>query len=470
MSKASPCRTLPALSFALSAGLACFALAAFAPQLLNDGDTYWHIRAGEWMLAHHEVLRWDIFSYTLAHAPWHTQEWLAEIFMALAWIAGGWAGIHLLFAISIGLTAAIVGLFVRKRLDMTSALLTVALGLCCISGSLLARPHLLTLPLLAIWTCSLVAAREQNKAPPIWLIAVILLWANLHGSFIFGLAMAGALAVEAVVEAEDRRKEALGWGLFLAAALMLSMATPFGHQTLVFPFQLSAMQGLNYIGEWQASDFSRLSPFAIALLTALYVFGSGRVKVPPLRLLIVLGLVYLALAHARHQALLGVTGPILLTPALGRPWPANDQAKSPLLALMATLLAVALIPLRLMIPIVPADGPRAPVSALAHVPQALRQAPVFNDYSFSGYLIWKGVKVFIDSRADFYGDDFLKNYAAITAPNRDQLAANLARYDVRWTIFTQDTPMVKLMDVMPGWRRLYSDHIAVVHVREAVQP
>ena len=47
----------PALTFALVAALAGFALAAFSPGLLNDGDTYWHIRAGEWMIAHANARR-----------------------------------------------------------------------------------------------------------------------------------------------------------------------------------------------------------------------------------------------------------------------------------------------------------------------------------------------------------------------------------------------------------------------------
>ena len=78
----------PALNFALAAALAGFALAAFSPGVLNDGDTYWHIRAGEWMLAHGSVLRNDVFSDTAAGNSWHTQEWLAEILMALSWRGG----------------------------------------------------------------------------------------------------------------------------------------------------------------------------------------------------------------------------------------------------------------------------------------------------------------------------------------------------------------------------------------------
>ena len=188
-----------ALLFALLAGLAAFALAAFSPGLLNDGDTYWHIRAGEWMIAHGAVLRVDVFSYTAAGKDWHTQEWLAEILMALSWRAG-WPGVHLLFACCAGLTAGVTSFFIRKRMDFVPALLTVLLGLACITGSLLARPHMLALPLLAIWTCGLASARETERAPNWWLLAVMPLWANLHGSFAFGLALAGALAMEAVIE------------------------------------------------------------------------------------------------------------------------------------------------------------------------------------------------------------------------------------------------------------------------------
>ena len=88
-----------------------------------------------------------------------------------------------------------------------------------------------------------------------------------------------------------------------------------------------------------------------------------------------------------------------------------------------------------MLPVVRGDDPVSPVTAMAHVPRFVRETPVLNDYGFGGYLIWNGVKPFIDSRADLYGDIFLQNYAAITAPDKDALAATLTFYHVRWTIF-----------------------------------
>lgn len=455
----------PALSFALFAGLAAFALTAFAPGLLNDSDTYWHIAAGQWMLAQHALLRVDVFSYTAANVPWHTQEWLAEILMALAW-HGGWIGIHLLFACAAALTAGVVGHFVRRRVDFVPALLLVVLGLSCTTASLLARPHLLALPLLAIWAAGLAGARGKEEAPRWWLIAVMPLWANLHGSFAFGLALAAALGAEAVIESSDRGKALVEWAIFLAAATASCLLTPFGIDGLLFPLHLSALHALGHIGEWQASDFSSLSAFEIALLAGLGAFALGRIKVAPVRLVILLGIVWLALSHGRHQMLLGVTAPILLAASFGQTWPARPQAGSGVLVPLATLGFAVLIAARLMVPVVRGDDRVSPVTALAHVPRFVRETPVMNDYGFGGFLIWNGIKPFIDSRADLYGDLFLDNYADITEPDRDALASSLAFYHVRWTIFAPSQPVVKLLDATPGWHRFYADKVAVIHVHD----
>jgi len=454
-----------ALPFALFAGLAAFALTAFAPGILNDGDTYWHIRAGEWMVAHGAVLRADPFSATMAGAPWHTAEWLSEIVMALAW-RGGWAGVHLLFAVAAALTAGVIALFVRRRVDLLPALVTIVLGLSCITGSLLARPHMLSMPLLALWTCGLVAARERGAAPSWWLIVLMPIWANLHGSFAFGLALAGAFAVEAVLESADRAKAVRGWAVFILAATISAMLTPTGIHGLLFPIQLTTMRGIGYIGEWQAEDFSHLSPFVVALLVTAVMLATGKLRPSAFRLLILLGLVYLAVTHVRHQMLLGVVAPILLAPALARTWPAKDQSSPRRLAAPAALGFALLAMTRLALPVTRGDDPVTPASALASVPPAVRETPVLNDYGFGGYLIWNGIKPFIDSRAELYGDTFMKNYASLTAPDKDALASNLAKYQIRWTIFAANAPVVQVLDATPGWHRVYTDTFAVVHIRD----
>jgi hypothetical protein len=133
---------------------------------------------------------------------------------------------------------------------------------------------------------------------------------------------------------------------------------------------------------------------------------------------------------------------------------------------VAALGFFVLIAACLALPVSRGDDAVSPVSALAHVPRFVRETPVVNDYRFGGYLIWNGVKPFIDSRADLYGDIFLRNYADIISPDKDALAAILAFHHARWTIFSTQAPVVKLLDATPGWHRFYSDKLAVVHVHD----
>jgi hypothetical protein len=111
------------------------------------------------------------------------------------------------------------------------------------------------------------------------------------------------------------------------------------------------------------------------------------------------------------------------------------------------------------------DAPTRPISAVAAVPPAVAATRVLNDYSFGGYLIGQGVPVFIDGRADLYGDAFLQAYAKLTAPDRAALSRALDEGHVGWTILIPGSPIAHAMDVEPGWRRLSADRWAVVHVR-----
>ena len=107
-----------------------------------------------------------------------------------------------------------------------------------------------------------------------------------------------------------------------------------------------------------------------------------------------------------------------------------------------------------------------PAAALDALRAADVPGPVFNDYNFGGYLIHAGVPVFIDGRADMYGDQFLEKYDdAISLRSSDGLTRLLAEHRIGATMLEPKTPAVALLDHLPGWRRLHADEIAVVHVR-----
>lgn len=463
------------LLLVLGAGVIVFAGVSFAPHMFEDGDTFWHLASGDWMIKHRAILHADPFSYTAPGKAWDTHEWLTEVIMTPVWRTFGWAGLQLLFAAAAGVTAVIMGAKLRRRLPLVTFLATLALAFACTAQSWLARPHLLALPLLAFWTVQMLRAREAGRAPPLWLVPAMALWANLHGSFLFGLALIGPFALEAVLDAgADRLRAGRDWVLFGLACTAAALVTPHGINGLIYPIQIQSMKTLQNIQEWRSADFGQVRPFELALVAALYVMLSRGVRIPMVRLLTLLGLMHLALHEVRHQLVFAVVAPLLLAEPLAqalRPQGPSPARPSPSPKLMAgalaglALMVVAAAGVRFWIPDAPKDGPTAPGAALAHVPAALRAQPVLNEYGMGGFLIFHGVKPFIDGRADMYGDAFFDAYVKALQPDRVKLLALLAKYKVQWTILDAKDPAVQLLDVLPGWKRLYADKYAVVHVR-----
>jgi hypothetical protein len=138
-----------------------FALAVFAPQVLGDGDTWSHVATGEWIIAHGAVPRADPFSHSMPGAPWTAHEWLSEILLTLAFRLGGWNGVVLLTGAAAASAALIVGSRAARELRGLSLIVTVALGVGLMTMGLLARPHILALPLVAGWSAGLLNARAR---------------------------------------------------------------------------------------------------------------------------------------------------------------------------------------------------------------------------------------------------------------------------------------------------------------------
>ena len=467
--------TLAGLSPAsLFAALLAVALVFYQGSVFNDPDTFWHIAAGSWMIDHRQVLHRDVFSFTYPGRPWASHEWLAEIVMAAAYRLGGWAGVLLLFASSLGLAAWMLARGVARWLGPLGQAVGLVLAFLVVGPTVLARPHLLMLPILVGWTLEMLAARHQARAPRWWFALAMIAWANLHGSFVFGFVIAGGFGLEALIApGADRLKVIRGWGLFGVLIVLAALVTPHGVSGLLAPFSIMLMGTLNQIIEWRAANFSSLTPFEAGILVTLLVCLSRGVQVPLLRLILLLFIFHMALQHQRHQLVVAAVAPLLLAEPVGRAFGRGAPATAPMTLAGKVFLAVGVIVLalsRFIAPVTRTDDAITPVSALARVPASLAAKPVFNAYNFGGYLIFKGVKPFIDGRADMYGDAFVKRYAAIN--NGDPAAVDVAlkQYGIAWTITQPHEGIVAVLEKRPGWKRLYADKYAVVLARTDALP
>lgn len=459
-------------SIAALLALAAFATALFSPGIFHDGDTYWHIAAGRWMLDNFAVLRIDPFSFTMAGHAWQTHEWLSEAVMALCYVGLGWNGIALLFAAIYALTAGLLVTHLSRHLSGLMLAATAALALCCTMGGLLARPHILALPCLEIWMAGMLRARDEGRAPHWGLLPVMLVWANLHDSFLIGLGLTFIFGLEATFDPKWDRKSALKWGGFLLLGIFAAMITPFGIYTLTFPFSLMGMKELYSIQEWMPLKITLTSPFLVSAGLTLYLLLSRGARIRPLRLMLLIGFAYLSLAHARHQIITAMIAPFLLAEplrnAMGQPSPVPGAL--PLkrqLQLWASFAAclIVMAGARFAFPATRHDDRATPETALTHVPENLRHQPVFNSYGFGGYLIFKGIAPFIDGRAELYGEDFLKLYDRICFPNSKMLPRTLNRYHIRWALLEPNLAVTAHFRTLPGWHETYHDKYAVLFIK-----
>jgi hypothetical protein len=452
---------------AWGASLVCFAAALTATGLLRDGDTFWHIRAGEWILAHGAVPRTDPFSFTFAGQPWTAHEWLSEVFLALAYRLAGWSGVLLLTAGAFAGAALTLVRALGRSLAGPALILLAAAGLGLQVGAILARPHSLVLPLVALWAAMLIRARDEDRAPSLAFAPAMTLWANMHGSFVFGLALIGCFALEALLAARpgQRRRVLLGWGGFGLACVGAALVNPVGAEALLFPFKLMRLQSLSAVIEWRPVPFADTGVFELELLGLIGLLYLRPLKLPVARALLLIGLTHLALHHARHLPILGLIAPMSLARPLAESLGAAPVVTKSRAALIFAALAVLAAGARLATPLRNEFGPMAPFAAIAAVPEATRATPALNSYDFGGALIFSGIKPYIDGRTDLYGDAFMARYRRIAAGDPASLDAELAARGIGWTLFRPGEKIVAALDARPGWKRLYSDDVAVIHVR-----
>lgn len=451
------------------AGCVAFALVLCVPAVLNDPDTFWQIRTGEWILNHHAIPVIDPFSYTAGSRPWVPLEWLSETLVALAFRAGGMQAIVVLTAGVVGLTAALLMDFLRRFLPGPTALIALLVAFYNTEPSLLARPHLLCWPCLVLWVGGMGMARAKRTAPSFWLLPVMLLWANMHGSFILGLLLPGGFALEALWEAkDDRRRVFFEWARFIVAAWAVAALNPDFVSGEIYPLRLVQMPSLHWVTEWKPANFSRISPLEITLLGALAMGFSGKFKLPPMRLLMFLGMVHGALSHGRNDMILGLVGALVLAEPIGACLARGRAAALGVAwrraAAVAGVAALAALAGRMLVPLPPQNSGAAFAAVLDHVPPALRARPVLNAYNYGGPLIFNGVRPFIDGRTDLYGNAFMDRFMKIISPNRAALQDAIAKYKIAWTMFPADAPVVQVLEQEKGWTRLVKADGMVIDV------
>ena len=474
--------------------LAFMGLLAFSPLsagLLGDGDTGWHIRNGERIMATHAFPRTDPFSYTKQGEPWYAWEWLYDVIVAAIHHVAGLNGVVVFTAVVISLTFSLLFHFVLRR----SGNLAVAAMLTLLAASaaqvhMLARPHVLSWLFTLLWVEGLFRFAEGNSAALRWLPPLMLLWVNLHAGFVLGLFLLGLFAVEPACKRDGKRLRSLA--LVFSLCLFATLLTPYGYRLHLHVYQyLSNSFLMNNIDEFRSPDFHQPVYLYFAAFLPLSLAGAalGRDKLTWTGLLLWLFSVHAGLYAARNipiaAILMGVVLGPLLSSGLGQvsALKAAQDISNSMTLLENRLCGHGLVVLMMILSagLVLAGGRMASKQLInAHFSETAYPAKaadfiarrgihdhLFTTDSWGAYLIYRlypETKVYFDDRHDFYGEEFVKEYGATISGNR-QWQAPLEHYQVGWVLMPVDAPLSSLLRESPGWHAVFDDGLAILFTR-----
>ena len=461
--------------------------------LLMDGDTFWHILTGQWILDHGQFPTVDFYSYTAVGRRWISGEWLSEIFLALAFKFGGWRGVVILSAIACATVVSILCSYLLQNVRFSLAVGWAAITAFAMGPHYLARPHLFSYILMLLWLIVLLNAydRKDFRPPIITLAILMILWCNLHGSFTLGLIMlyvfGGIACYEKIVQ-----QNYIGFRQILIAMLVVSasaLINPYGIYPALLTLEVAKLNYImQHIPEWQSPNF-QIYKLHLYLLVGLFatMIGFGiRLRGP--RLVLFCMFMFLGLSHARGLVMFFLITPIILAQpvaklsefwgtaitdrssnAAGLADPILSYLQKHLVLIPAMCLAGAAFATTLSWARIDVGPPEeiAPKSAVDFVKQNGITGNVFNSFSFAGYLMFRGIPTFIDSRSPPYSDNFMQNYnGAVNLVDINKAFQLLDEYKVNWVILHPTIePLAVALARNKFWDEVYSDKYSVVFVR-----
>lgn len=473
---------------------------------LPPNDLWWHMAAGRSMVDEGALLQSNRWAYTLPYdARYIYQSWLSEIMMYALW----WLGdVPLL---SLARTVAIVGgygLVAWHALRRCGNGIAVALALLLAGfasiGNWTLRPQ--TLALVPAAALVVIAGEYLHGCMRArWLAAVpliMLLWVNMHGSFIMGAALLGLVWLSAawtLLRSAPAARHAvlrqLGvWtavGLATFGALLLN---PLGFGIFGYVrMMLSNISLQTSFMEWQPprNTFGPLSAgfwfFAILIgLAALMAKSSRRPSM--VDVLWYCGMAWLAIGGSRYIMWFAlITMPLLAEQLAALFGPRAQPRSQPAVTMLyAALLGAAMVatlpwfmPARFFGPAVAgafaSAGPyrmllssKNPIAATEWLAAHPIEGRFWTDMSYTSYTIWRmpGQQVFADLRVELFPPDIWKQYNDIARGDQhsvellDQWNITHVMLDREW-----NAALLRQLQHTPGWCERFADGDAVVLAR-----
>ena len=463
---------------------------------IADPDIWWHLRTGDWILAHRAVPVTDPFSAYGMGKPWVEYSWLFDVISALAFARLGFISIAVCeiavrLALSVALFHLVRGLLggFWRGVALTAAALyamTVILG---------PRPGMLSILFVILTFDILLSARRTGRGGTLWLLPpMFALWANWHIQFVDGLFVIGVFACEPLVNALFRynapaaagaasnnpRNSARNslpakqsWPVFASSALA-TLLNPYGwrlYSTVLFYMRQTGTY--DAISELKAMTFRQPQHFVVLLLALTAALAIGwRRDAKPLWLIFLAAASMMAFRSVREVWFLAVVAACVIADGWDPKRPGASAAVSVRMRVAVVVCVLAVLAVcysryglsndSLAINV----AGEFPEEASWYVEHYRLPGPLLNDLSWGGFLIWRlpQLPVAIDGRNNIHGQDRIQQFSDLWTgkpgweSNPDLVRAN--------TIITpRVSAIAALLRTNPSFRVAFEDSQAVVFER-----
>lgn len=489
-------KIMPPISVVLFLTIFLYISFSSGMNLLNDGDTGYHIRVGDYILEQQIFPKQDMFSHHTPPLPWTAHEWLSEIIMSLVHKAYGLNGIVVFFSAFLAFCYACYYNFLKTY--RANFYLTLLLTVSVIASSKihwLARPHVFSILIMIIWLRILDEYQHGTRDRLYLLPLIMILWANLHGGYIIGIVLTGIYWLDGaysrltakdpsvLANAAEKFKKL---GVVMLACAVTAMINPIGYKILLFPFKLVGDTYLmDHVGEFLSPNFHDPHFFRYLLLLLLGVLALSRKRLKCYETIMILFFVNISLVSVRYIPLCALfITPIMLrqiqemisasdssflralTKRSDRLVELDATAKWPLMkGAVIFFLVLLFFNDRLKWDFNPKIKP---VAAVEFLKKEHISGNMFNNDEFGDYLIYSAspaYKPFIDGRLDMYGSKVMKEYYKIVRfePGWDKI---LEKYDISWFFIPAGDVLYRHLLGAEGWQLVYSDKVAAIIVKD----
>lgn len=439
---------------------------------VGDTDTWWHLRAGQWIVTHQAIPGTDPFAADGAERPWFAYSWLYEVVLYTAYAALGLAGVVLCRTVLVLLAIVSLHQLIARR-EPRFLVATGLAGVCAMALVPLMneRPWLLSITF-SCWTLHVILQlRAGAESRAVWLLSIAyLLWANTHIQFVHGLFLLG-LACIATMADRMRGLPCVGGRKLVALTALcgtLTLANPYHVWIYQAAWDCATMKaGAELIRELTAMTFRQPWEWAVLMLALATTFRLGRRRtLPSFDVLLLMAAAYFCF-HARRDAWLMILAAAALLPD------PHAQSRRCLLTLRHGLTAAGLL---LVLGTLIWQGRGLSHAALEQAEAAVypRRATdwlerqgftgrLFNDFNWGGYLLWRlpQMQVSIDGRAHIYRDEEMQRsndtWQALPGWHEDPA---LGRADV--ILANNATALAAALHVHPDFELVYQDELACV--------